>query len=344
MLLQIELCVVSALSDALVSDGEPAAGLVDQIQLHRKVHQLSPLGDALAVHDIENRLFKGRRNLVFHNLGARAVADDLGAVLNRLGPADIDTHGSVELERVAARCRLGVSVHDADLHTKLVDENNNAVRLRDVAGKLAKRLRHEPRLQTDKGVSHLAFNFRARRQRRDRVDDHHIHCARAHERVRNFQRLLAGIRLRDQHGVDVHADSCRIVGVQRVLGIYERDLSAALLRLRHNVQCQRRLTGRLRPVDLNDSALRHAADAERRVQCQRARRNRFHVHLRPVAQAHDRALAEVLFNLGDCRLQCLFLIAQRSLGFLLFYRHSQQPSFSVFLQYSTGRAINQTFV
>ena len=236
------------------------------------------------------------------------------------------------------------SVHDADLHTKLVDEDNNAVRLRDVAGKLAKRLRHEPRLQTDKCVSHLAFNFGARGKRRDRVDDHHIHCARAHQRIRNFERLLTGIRLRDQHGVDVHADSCRVIGVQRMLGIYERDLSAALLRLRHDVQRQRRLTGRLRSVDLDDSALRHAADAERCVERQRAGRNRFHVHLRTVAQTHDRALAEVLFNLGDCRLQCFFLIAQRSLGFLLFYRHSQQPSFSVFLQYSTGRAINQTFV
>ena len=167
MLLQIELCVVTALPDALVPNREPAAGLVDELQLHGKIYEFSPLGNALAVHDIEDGLFKRRRDLVFDDLGARAVADDLGAVLDGLGPANIDTNGRVELERVAARGRLGVSVHDADLHTKLVDEDDDAVRFRDVAGKLSQRLRHQPRLKSDEGIAHLALNFRARRQGRN---------------------------------------------------------------------------------------------------------------------------------------------------------------------------------
>ena len=268
MLLQIELCVVSTLPDALVPNREPAAGLVDELQLHGKVYEFSPLGNALAVHDIEDGLFKRRRDLVFDDLGARAVADDLCAVLDGLGPANIDTNGRVELERVAARGRLGVSVHDADLHTKLVDEDDDAVRFRDVAGKLSQRLRHQPRLKSDEGIAHLALNFRARRQGRNRVDNHHVHRTRADERICNLQRLFAGIRLGDEHGVDVHTDSRRIVRVQRVLRVHECDLTAALLRLRHNVKRQRRLTGGFRPVNFNDSALRHAADAERRVQSQ----------------------------------------------------------------------------
>ena len=268
MLLQIELCVIPALPDALVPNREPAAGLVDELQLHGKVYEFSPLGNALAVHDIEDGLFKRRRDLVFDDLGARAVADDLCAVLDGLGPADVDTNGRVELECVATRGRLGVSVHDADLHTKLVDEDDDTVRFCDVAGELSKRLRHQPCLKADEGIAHLAFNFCARRQRRDRVDHYHVHRTRADERICNLQRLLAGIWLGDEHGVDVHTDSRRIVRVQRVLRVHECDLTAALLRLRHNVKRQRRLTGGFRPVNLNDSALRHAADAERRVQSQ----------------------------------------------------------------------------
>ena len=81
------------------------------------------------------------------------------------------------------------------------------------------------------------------------------------------------------------------------------------LRLGEHMQRQRRLTGGLRSVDLNDSALRHATDAERCVERQRAGRNRFHVHLRAVAQTHDRALAEILFDLQQRSIEGLSLIA-----------------------------------
>ena len=39
--------------------------------------------------------------------------------------------------------------------------------------------------KSDEGIAHLAFNFCARRQRRDRVDNHHVHRTRADKRVRN---------------------------------------------------------------------------------------------------------------------------------------------------------------
>jgi hypothetical protein len=55
-------------------------------------------------------------------------------------------------------------------------------------------------------VAHLAFDFRLRRQRRDRVDDHDVDRAGAHQHVRDFQRLLARVRLRDQQLLHVHAE------------------------------------------------------------------------------------------------------------------------------------------
>ena len=142
---------------------------------------------------------KGGAHLILDDLGTRAVADDLRAVLDGFGAADIDTDGRVELQRVAASGRFGVAVHDADLHTQLVDEDDDAVGLGDIARELPQRLRHETRLQTDERIAHFALNFRARRQCRDRVDDDDVHCAGAHQRVCDLQRLLAGIRLGDEH-------------------------------------------------------------------------------------------------------------------------------------------------
>ena len=52
-------------------------------------------------------------------------------------------------------------------------------------------------MQTDKGIAHFAFDFGARRQRGNRVDNDDIDRARAHKRFRNVQTLLTGVRLGD---------------------------------------------------------------------------------------------------------------------------------------------------
>ena len=79
-----------------------------------------------------------------------------------------------------------------------------------------------------------------------------------------------------------------------------------LLRLRHRVQRQRGLARRFRPVDLDHAALGQAADAQRDVQAERAGGDDLDVldHL-AFAQPHDRALAELLLDLRQCRLQGL---------------------------------------
>ena len=94
-----------------------------------------------------------------------------------------------------------------------------------------------------------------------------------------------------------------------MLRVHERDLAALFLRFRHDVQRQRRFTGGFRAVDLNDASLRNAADAKRRVQCQRAGRDRVHVHLRLVAETHNGPFAEILLDLLQCGLQRFFLVA-----------------------------------
>ena len=71
--------------------------------------------------------------------------------------------------------------------------------------------------------------------------------------------------------------------------------SAALfLDLCGDMQCERRFTGRLGTVYLDDSALRQTADSERKVESQRAGRDRRHVDGGILAELDYRARAELL--------------------------------------------------
>ena len=89
-------------------------------------------------------------------------------------------------------------------------------------------------------------------------------------------------------------------GVERVLGVDERGRAAQLLDLGDDLQRQRRLARRLRPVDLDDAAARQAADAERDVEPERARRHDVDVARGDrVAEPHDGTLAELLLDLAE---------------------------------------------
>ena len=109
-----------------------------------------------------------------------------------------------------------------------------------------------------------------------------------------------------------------------MLGVDECDLAAALLRLCDDMQCKRRFTGGFRAVDLDNSALRYAADTERGVERQRTGRDRVDLQIGPVAKAHDRTLAEVFLDLPDGRIKRLLLVVIGSLigCFFLFHRLS----------------------
>ena len=85
-----------------------------------------------------------------------------------------------------------------------------------------------------------------------------------------------------------------------MLGVDERRHAAELLRLGDDLQRQRGLAGRLRPEDLDDAAARHAADAERVVDADGAGGNGVdRLDGAFLAEAHDRALAELLLDLAD---------------------------------------------
>lgn len=70
------------------------------------------------------------------------------------------------------------------------------------------------------------------------------------------------------------------------------------------MQSNRRFTGGFRPEDLDDSSLRHAADAERHIQRDRAGMHRLHGHVRVFAELHDGTGAEIALDLAHRGFQC----------------------------------------
>ena len=128
VVLQELLRVLAALADPQVPVGEPGAGLLDELGLDAHVDELALARDALAVVDVELRLPEGRGDLVLDDLDLGSRADDRVAVLERGDPADVDPDRRVELQRPAARRRLGVAEQDADLLADLVDEDQAGAR------------------------------------------------------------------------------------------------------------------------------------------------------------------------------------------------------------------------
>ena len=158
------------------------------------------------------------------------------------------------------------------------------------------------------GVPHLAFQFGARHQGGDRVDHHDVERVRAHQHFGDLKCLLTAVRLGDQEVVDVHADLLRVLGVEGMLGVDERCGAAGALCLAGHRQGQGGLAARFRAVDLDDAAARETAGADGGVDGQRAGRDRFDTEVLLFAEAHDRALSELTFDLGE-RARDAFLAA-----------------------------------
>ena len=208
----------------------PGAGFLDELVDHAQSIDLAFAGDAFAVEDLElTTCLNGGATLFLTTLTRVSLpmtsSPFLMAPMRRMSRRT----GGVELERVAAGGGLRVAEHHADLHADLVDEDHQRVGTLDVAGELAQRLGHQARLQARVLVAHLAFDLGLRRQRRHRVDHHHVHRGGAHQHVGDFQRLLAGVRLRDQQVVDLHAELVGVMRIERVFGVDEGGGAAELL-------------------------------------------------------------------------------------------------------------------
>ena len=78
-------------------------------------------------------------------------------------------------------------------------------------------------------IAHVAFDFYARRESSNRVDNDDVNRTRAHECFNNLKRLLTELRLREKQVVKINAKTLRILDVECVLGIDECCKATGLL-------------------------------------------------------------------------------------------------------------------
>ena len=100
-----------------------------------------------------------------------------------------------------------------------------------------------------------------------------------------------------------------VLGVERVLRVDERGDAALLLHIGDRVERERRLSGRLGSVDLDDAATREPADAEGDVEGDRAGGDHLDGRALVAAQSHDRALSELPVDLGEGRFEGLLAVS-----------------------------------
>ena len=174
-------------------------------------------------------------------------------------------------------------------------------------------------MKTYIGVSHFTLDFRSRNKSRNGVDNDQVNCRTANESLCDFKTLLTAVRLGNEKGVNIYAKRTSIYRIKRMLSIDKCSNTACLLNFSCNVERNRSLTGRFRTVDLNDSALRNAADTERNVKTYGTCRDIFHLHICIVAQTHDSAFTVVLFDFCQCIAECFFAVIRNFIYYLLIF-------------------------
>src|ERR1035437_911940 len=296
--------VLASLPDSLAVVRVPRAELLDDAVLAGQIDQLAFFGNPRAVQEVDLGLAERRRDLFLHHFDLGPRADHFGRVLDRADSPDVDSHRRIKLERVAAGGRLRIPEHHANLHPDLVDEDNDGARARYDRRKLAQRLRHQARLQAHLRLAHLAFDFRAGRQSRNRVYYQHVDRARLHESLRDLERLVAVVGLRHGQVLDLDAGLARVGRVERVFRVDKRAGTAHLLRFRDTFQRQRGLARRFRAVDFDYAPARQSTHAQCEVESERAGRYDGDIaRNRLLAELHDRALAELFLDLAQRRRQ-----------------------------------------
>src|SRR5699024_4985976 len=128
-------------------------------------------GNAFAVHDVELGTAEGRSDLVLYNFDLSARTELFLPVLDAGSLAYVVADAGVKFQRITARGRFGIAVHDADFVAQLVDEDADRFGFADACGQFSEGLRHQPGLQAHFGITHVALDFRLGRQCRHRVDD-----------------------------------------------------------------------------------------------------------------------------------------------------------------------------
>ena len=147
------------------------------------------------------------------------------------------------------------------------------------------------------GIAHFAFDFSLRNEGCNRVNNNNVDTTGADQHICNFKGLFTGIGLRNQQSVRIHTQCLCIYRVKSMFSVNERCVTASLLSAGDSMESNGGLTGGFGSVDFDDTTTWQATDAESNIQSKRTGGNHLYRRTRVVAQAHDRALTELLINL-----------------------------------------------
>ncbi len=111
-------------------------------------------------------------------------------------------------------------------------------------------------------VAHFAFDFSARNEGGDGVDDQNVDCIGAHEGVDDLESLFAGVGLRHDEIVDIDTELASIDRIESMFSVDERGGTAGGLGCGDRMKGQGRLTRAFGSIDFDDAAARHAADTK----------------------------------------------------------------------------------
>ncbi len=177
MLLQKQLCILTALADLIALVCIPGTALIHYGILNSKVKDIALLGNAGTKHDIKFCLLKWRSHLILHNLDPGVVTHHLSTLLQSLYTANIKTYRRVELQGTSTCGGLRITEHNSHFFTELIDKNHNTIRLTDDGSELTESLGHQTGLKTYMTVTHISVDFSLGYQCCNRVHNNNIHSA-----------------------------------------------------------------------------------------------------------------------------------------------------------------------
>src|SRR5690606_19155216 len=125
---------IPSLTELGITVAKPGTGFLDNIEVNSQVNDFTDLRDTFSEHNIKLCNTERRRNFILNNLHFDPVPRYLIRIFNLRGSADVQTNGSVKFKGITTGSRLGVTKHNTDLFTQLVDKYTAAICFRNGTG------------------------------------------------------------------------------------------------------------------------------------------------------------------------------------------------------------------
>jgi hypothetical protein len=226
------------LRQALPIEAVPRPTLLDHIHIASDVDQVPHTIDPTTEHDLYFRLTERRRYFVLRDLHPNTIPDLVRTALDVPTPTHFDAYGAVELQGATPGRGLGIAVQHPDLLTDLVDEDGGGLTLGEHPRELAEGLAHQAGLESDVGVTHVAFDFGSGYECGDAIDDDDVDGATSDEEFGDLEGLFAGVGLADEEVVGVDAEVVGVGGVEGVFGVDEGGDASSFLGFSDDVEAE----------------------------------------------------------------------------------------------------------